>query len=97
VRWRLPGAAAQTAVDMAALAPGGGIAAANGAELASCDGSTVEAVVTSTAGCSLVPAGLPVRVTARVRAVLVVPAGALARPAGTWLWGVGGQPIPTTT
>jgi secretion/DNA translocation related TadE-like protein len=74
-------AAAQTAADMAALAaltPSGGapparaaaIASANGAELAGCDCSTVEAVVTVRRRVALVPTGLSVRVTARARAVL---------------------------
>jgi secretion/DNA translocation related TadE-like protein len=74
-------AAAQNAADMAALAaltPGGGsppakagaIASANGAELAGCDCSAVQAVVAVRRRVVLAPAGLPVWVTARARAVL---------------------------
>jgi hypothetical protein len=84
-------AAAQTAADMAALAaltPRGGaveaagIAAANGAELASCDCSAVQAVVAVRRRVPLVPTGLSVRVTARAKAVLGAPAPAEARPTG---------------
>jgi secretion/DNA translocation related TadE-like protein len=74
-------AAAQTAADMAALAaltPGGdappakaaAIASANGAELAGCACSAVEAVVTVRRRVALAPTGLSVQVTARARAVL---------------------------
>lgn len=74
-------ARAQTAADMAALAaltPGGGsaagraaaIASANGAELAVCDCSPVQAVVTVRRRVALAPTGLSVWVTARARAVL---------------------------
>jgi secretion/DNA translocation related TadE-like protein len=74
-------AGAQNAADMAALAaltPGGGspsaraaaIAVANGAELAGCDCSAVQAVVTVRRRVVLAPTGLPVWVTARARAVL---------------------------
>ena len=74
-------AAAQTAADMAALAaltPSEGapparaeaIASANGAELAGCNCSAVEAVVTVRRRVALAPTGLSVRVTARARAVL---------------------------
>jgi hypothetical protein len=78
-------AAAQTAADMAALAalaPGGGaagaagIAAANGSELASCDCSAVQAVVTVRRRVPLAPTGLSVWVTARARAVLAGPPAA---------------------
>jgi secretion/DNA translocation related TadE-like protein len=78
-------AAAQNAADMAALAaltPGGGspsaraaaVAAANRAELAGCDCSAVQAVVTVRRRVVLAPTGLSVWVTARARAVLA-PAG----------------------
>jgi secretion/DNA translocation related TadE-like protein len=74
-------AGAQNAADMAALAaltPGGGspsaraaaIAVANGAELAACDCSAVQALVTVRRRVLLAPIGLPVWVTARARAVL---------------------------
>jgi secretion/DNA translocation related TadE-like protein len=74
-------AGAQNAADMAALAaltPGGGspsaraaaIAAANGAELAGCDCSAVQAVVKVRRRVLLAPTGLSVWVTARARAVL---------------------------
>jgi secretion/DNA translocation related TadE-like protein len=74
-------AGAQNAADMAALAaltPGGGspsaraaaIAVANGAELAGCDCSAVQAVVTVRRRVVLAPTGLPVWVTARAGAVL---------------------------
>jgi secretion/DNA translocation related TadE-like protein len=89
-------AAAQTAADMAALAaltPSGGapparaaaIASANGAELAGCDCSAVEAVVTVRRRVVLVPTGLSVRVTARARAVLAAgpPRPAAHRPDAT--------------
>jgi secretion/DNA translocation related TadE-like protein len=97
-------AAAQTAADMAALAaltPSGGapptraaaIASANGAELAGCDCSTVEAVVTVRRRVALVPTGLSVRVTARARAVL---AAALTAPrsasTSTQVWQGPGSP-----
>ena len=73
-----------TAADMAALAaltPGGGsppakaaaIAAANGAELAGCDCSAVQAVVAVRRRVVLAPTGLSVWVTARARAVLQLP------------------------
>ena len=84
-------AAAQTAADMAALAaltPGGGsvgaagIAAANGAELASCDCSAVRAVVAVRRRVPLAPTGLSVSVTARAKAVLGVPADPEREPAG---------------
>jgi secretion/DNA translocation related TadE-like protein len=74
-------AGAQNAADLAALAaltPGGGspsaraaaVAAANGAELAGCDCSALQAVVTVRRRVVLAPTGLPVWVTARARAVL---------------------------
>jgi secretion/DNA translocation related TadE-like protein len=74
-------AGAQNAADLAALAaltPGGGspsaraaaVAEANGAELAVCDCSAVQAVVTVRRRVVLAPTGLSVRVTARARAVL---------------------------
>jgi secretion/DNA translocation related TadE-like protein len=85
-------AAAQNAADMAALAaltPGGGsaaaraaaIAAANGAELAACDCTAVQAVVRVRRRVVLAPTGLSVRVTARARAVL---AGPPTGPGGAW-------------
>jgi secretion/DNA translocation related TadE-like protein len=93
-------AAAQTAADMAALAaltPSGGapparaatIASANGAELAGCACSAVEAVVTVRRRVVLVPTGLSVRVTARARAVL---AAGPPRPATRWPGARAGRP-----
>jgi hypothetical protein len=85
-------AAAQTAADMAALAalaPGGGaagaagVASANGAELASCDCSAVQAVVTVRRRVPLAPTGLSVWVTARARAVLAGPPAPGPRPPAT--------------
>jgi uncharacterized membrane protein len=89
-------AAAQTAADMAALAaltPSGdapparaaAIASANGAELAGCDCSAVEAVVTVRRRVVLAPTGLSVRVTAHARAVLAAgpPRPAAHRPDAT--------------
>jgi secretion/DNA translocation related TadE-like protein len=84
-------AAAQTAADMAALAaltPSGGapparaaaIASANGAELAGCDCSAVQAVVTVRRRVVLAPTGLSVRVTARARAVLATGPPRAAEP-----------------
>jgi hypothetical protein len=95
-------AAAQTAADMAALAaltPSGGapparaaaIASANGAELAGCDCSAVEAVVTVRRRVALAPTGLSVRVTARARAVL---AAGPPRPATRWPGARPGRPAP---
>jgi hypothetical protein len=82
-------AAAQTAADMAALAaltPGAGpaeaagIAAANGAELTSCDCSAVQAMVAVRRRVPLAPTGLSVRVTARAKAVLGVPVAPTRNP-----------------
>ena len=85
-------AAAQNAADLAALAaltPGDGppsarattIAAANGAELADCDCSAMQAVVTVRRRVVLAPTGLSVRVTARARAVLAPTGTGQALPA----------------
>jgi secretion/DNA translocation related TadE-like protein len=93
-------AAAQNAADMAALAaltPSGGspparaaaIASANGAELAGCDCSAVQAVVTVRRRVALAPTGLSVHVTARARAVL---ATRPSEPGSVQRWAGGGPP-----